>query len=193
MTERIIINAISLLRTIPGLSAPILLPGRISNHATTARVFINAAKMKNEFAVPVALTRCGMVTELTKNGKIIAPVAEPIFPSMFIAAETVPEFSPPISMHNDQLGEMVISTPKKATENNSVNSRADVCGISVIRTNPKVARVNPAIAGIFRERIIHPLEYRTVPSHPENHWAIIPTRRGIGAYNSAPEPHCETR
>ena len=164
-----------------GSADPSFTSGLIRNQDITAIRFMTAAKMKNEFAVPVSGTRNGMVTLLIKNGNIIAPKADPIFPSIFMVAETTPEFSPPISMHNDQLGAIVISTPKTAIENIRVNASAEFPGRSVIRTRPIADRINPAIAGILRERICPKRGYIKLANQPENHCAKVPNRRGMGA------------
>jgi hypothetical protein len=139
--------------TFTGSVDPSLIPGRIINQAAIANRLTAAEKTKKEFAVPVSGTIIGIVMLLMKNGKIIALKAEPIFPSIFIVAETTPEFAPPISMQSDQLGAMVISTPNTAIENIRVKARAEFPGRRVIIISPATETANPAIAGIFLERI----------------------------------------
>ena len=135
-----------------------------------------------EYALKVVSgTRNGMVTTLIKNGKIMALNADPMFPSMFMVAETIPELSPPMSMQSDQLGEMVISTPNTATEKSRVKARGEWPCRRVMINNPAVAIRNPATAGIFRERVWPALWYNNVVNHPENHWASIPKSKGTGA------------
>ena len=181
ITESITIKAVSRLLTFIGSSDPSFCPGFKSNQAPAASKFINAEKTKKELAVPVSGTRNGMVTTLIKNGKIIALNADPMFPSMFMVAETIPELSPPMSIQSDQLGEMVISTPNTATEKSRVKTRGEWPGRRVMINNPAVAIRNPAIAGIFRERVWPALWYNKVVNHPENHWASIPNSKGTGA------------
>lgn len=100
-------------------------PGDTYNHAPMANTFIPAANRKNDLAVPVEIPSDGMPTCATKNGKMMALTADPMLPTMFIVAETVPDLSPPMSMQTDQLGEIVISTPKTATEKSSTKDNAD--------------------------------------------------------------------
>ena len=82
---------------------------------------------------------------------MIALVAEPILPIIFMVPETAPEFFPPISIQNVQLGAIVISTPKMAIQKKIMNVTAEMPGIRVQRTSPVTARPNPTIAGILLE------------------------------------------
>lgn len=134
----------------------IFLLGLMYNHAKIARRFIPAANTKNELAVPVEPAKKGMVICAIKNGKIIALKAEPMFPTIFIVAETVPDLSPPMSIHNDQLGEMVISTPNTATEKSKTNEIGDNSSALVMDKSPRPDNEKPKIAGSFLERVGSP-------------------------------------
>ncbi len=142
-------KAINLIRACFCEMTLIFLSGLINNHAKIASMFIAAANTKNELAVPVVSAKNGMVTLAIKNGNIIALKAEPIFPTIFIVAETVPDLSPPMSMHNDQLGEIVISTPNTATEKRKTKDSGDNSVIRVMANKPTTATEKPIIAGSF--------------------------------------------
>jgi len=123
--------------------------GFINTQESIANIFKAAARIKNEFAVPFFSAKKGNVTLATKNGNIIALVAEPRLFSIFIAPETMPEFFPPISIQNVQLGATVISTPKIATPKQTINANAEMLDICVHITRPIAEIANPSIAGIL--------------------------------------------
>jgi hypothetical protein len=146
--EAIMIITLSLIFSF-GIEVFSFFNGFMNIHEHIPRIFRTAARMKNEFPEPAFSAKIGIVTLAMKNGKIIALVAEPTLPSMFIVPETAPELLPPISIQNVQLGAIVISTPKTAIPKQVIKAKAEMFVIRVHKMSPVAARANPTIAGIL--------------------------------------------
>ena len=87
--------------------------GFIKHHVTIATKLRPAASIKKVLALPVS--------SFNKIGNMIALIAAPILPTIFIEPETAPELIPPISLQNAQLGLSVISTPNVARPKQKTN------------------------------------------------------------------------
>ena len=117
-----------------------------------------------------------MPVQLNRYGKAIAVTKEPIFPAIFMAAETVPEYDLPMSMQNDQEGLSVMSAPKTATDKDIT----EIKRLSEIKIPPIpiTTNTNPIIAGTERDLLQPSLIYNTSTSQPENKLPKTPKING---------------
>ena len=85
------------------------------------------------------------------QGNAFALTNDPTLPIMFIAAETLPEFFPAMSVQNAQLGLMVISAPNAAATNPITATSGESAPVTTI--SPAADSVKPAIAGSARDQL----------------------------------------